>query len=122
MTIQEAITQVDTGLNNTYTQKEKIGWLSLLDQRVKLQIIDTHEGAENVIFNGYDESTDKGTKLLVPAPFDEIYLRWLESQIHYRNQEEDRCNNATDAFNVLWAEFRNYYNRQHMPLGTKLRF
>ena len=122
MTIQEAITQVDTGLNNTYTQKEKIGWLSLLDQRVKLQIIDTHEGAENVIFNGYDESTDKATMLLVPAPFDEIYLRWLESQIHYRNQEEDRCNNATDAFNVLWAEFRNYYNRQHMPLGTKLRF
>lgn len=122
MTIQEAITQVDAGLSNTYTQKEKIGWISLLDQRVKTLIIDNHEGTENITFNGYDENTELKTILLVPAPFDEIYLRWLESQIHYRNQEEDRCNNATDAFNVLWSEFRNYYNRQHMPLGTRLRF
>ncbi len=122
MRLLEAIDQVDRNLNNTYKQNEKIEWISQLDQRVKLLIIDTHEGAENVTFNGYDENTDKDTMLLVPAPFDEIYLRWLESQIHYRNQEEDRCNNATDAFNVLWAEFRNYYNRQHMPLGTRLRF
>ena len=122
MKLLEAINQVDRNLNNTYKQNEKIEWISQLDQRVKLLIIDTHEGAEKVTFNGYDESTDKDTMLLVPAPFDEIYLRWLESQIHYRNQEEDRCNNATDAFNVLWAEFRNYYNRQHMPLGTRLRF
>lgn len=122
MTIQKAITQVDADLSNTYTQKEKVGWLSLLDQRVKTLIMDTREGAEAISFNGYDENTELETKLLVPAPFDEIYLRWLESQIHYRNQEEDRCNNATDAFNVLWAEFRNYYNRQHMPLGTRLRF
>lgn len=122
MTIRDVLTQVDSNLGNTYGQKEKIGWLSQLDQRVKSLIIDTHEGAENIIFNGYKEDTDMDTVLLVPAPFDEMYLRWLESQIHYRNQEEDRCNNATDAFNALWAEFRNYYNRHHMPLGTRLRF
>ena len=68
------------------------------------------------------ENTDPDTKLLVPAPFDEIYLRYLEAQIHYRNQEEERCNNATDAYNELWAQFRNYYNRQHMPKGTRLKF
>ena len=122
MTIRDVISQVDANLANTYTQKEKISWLSLLDKRIKAMIIDTHEGAENVTFNGYEENTDPDTVLLVPAPFDEIYLRWMESQIHYRNQEEDRCNNATDAFNMLWAEYRNYYNRQHMPLGTRLQF
>ncbi len=122
MTIRETIAQVDAGLGNAYTQKEKIGWLSLLDQRVKTLIIDVREDAEKVTFNGYDENTALDTKLLVPAPFDEIYLRWLEAQIHYRNQEEDRCNNATDAFNLLWAEFRNHYNRQHMHLSTRLQF
>ena len=122
MTIRQVIEQVDSSLANTYGQKEKIRWLSQLDQRVKVQIIDTHEGAENVRFNGYGENTDPDTVLLVPAPFDEMYLRWLEAQIHYANQEEDRCNNATDAFNVLYAEFRTYYNRQHMPLGPKLRY
>ena len=122
MTIREAISQVDANVGNTCTQKEKIGWLSTLDLRVKLLIIDTHEGAEEVIFHGYEENTDPDTVLLVPAPFDEIYLRHLEAQIYYRNQEEDRCNNATDAFNAVWTDFRNYYNRQHMPLGTRLRF
>ena len=122
MTIREVIAQVDSTLANTYTQREKIRWLSQLDHRVKVKIIDTHEGAENVCFDGYDENTDPDTKLLVPAPFDEMYLRWLEAQIHYANQEEDRCNNATDSFDVLYAEYRNYYNQQHMPLGHKLRF
>ena len=122
MKIRDVLTQVNANLVNTYSQKEKIAWLSLLDQRVKIKIIDTHEGAENVKFNGYDEDTDLDTELLVPAPFDEMYLRWMESQIHYRNQEEDRCNNATDAFDVLWAEFRNYYNQCHMPIGRRLQF
>ena len=122
MTIREVIEQVDSTLANTYEQKQKIRWLSQLDQRVKVQIIDTHEGAEEIRFSGYEENTDPETVLLVPAPFDEMYLRWLEAQIHYANQEEDRCNNATDAFDVLYAKFRNYYNRQHMPLGHKLRY
>jgi len=122
MTIREAIDQVDANVGNTYTQKEKISWLSRLDQRVKVLIIDTHEGAEKVTFHGYEEDTDPDTVLLVPEPFDEIYLRYLEAQIHYRNQEEDRCNNATDAYKILWEEFRNYYNRLHMPISTRLRF
>ena len=122
MKIREAISQVDANMGNTYAQKQKIGWLSMLDQRVKVLIIDTHEGAEDVIFHGYEENTDLDTELLVPAPFDEIYLRYLEAQIHYHNQEEERCNNATDAYNELWAQFRNYYNRQHMPKGTRLKF
>ena len=122
MTIRDVLTQVDSNLGNTYTQKEKISWLSALDQRVKTLIVDTHEGGENVAFSGYDETTDQDTALLVPAPFDEMYLRWLEAQIHYRDHEEGRYNNAIDTFNVLWAEFRNYYNRQHMPLGHRLKF
>lgn len=120
MTIREVIAQVDGRLANTYEQKEKINWLSQLDQRVKTLIIDTHEGAENISFSGYDTQTDLDTQLLVPAPFDDMYLRWLEAQIYYANQEEDRCNNATDAFDVLWAEYWNDYNRKHMPLGQKL--
>lgn len=120
MTIQEVIDQVDRHLMNTYDKKDKIRWLSRLDSRVKTEIIDTHEGGEAVIFNGYDENTNGATVLLIPEPFGEIYLRYLEAQIHYANQEEDRCNNASDAFETKWAAFRNWYNRQHMPMGQNL--
>ena len=120
MTIREAISQVDSQLTNVYKQKEKIGWLNHLDMRIKTQIIDTHEGADAVDFCGYTADTDPDTVLLVAAPYDEIYLRHLEAMIHYHNQEEDRCNNATDAFNVLYWEFFNDYNRKHMPKGQKM--
>ena len=120
MTIREALTKVDRLLTNTYTQEQKINWISQLDQRVKTLIIDTHEGAEDISFSGYDTEIDLDTVLLVPTPFDDIYLHWLEAQIYYYNQEEARCNNAMDTFNMRWSEYWNDYNRKHMPLGQKL--
>ena len=120
MTIREAIARLDSSLANVCTQTEKIAWMSQLDARVKVLIIDTHEGADNVHFDGYTENTDMDTALLVPPPFDEMYLRWMEAQVHYVNQEEDRCNNASDAFQELWEDFWRDYNRKHMPLGQKL--
>ena len=120
MTIRDAISQVDSRLTNIFPQKDKIEWLSQLDMRIKTQILDTHEGAQQVDFHGYTENTNQNTVLLVAAPYDEMYLRHLEAMIHYYNKEEERCNNATDAFNVLYREFFNYYNRSHMPKGRKL--
>ena len=122
MTIIEAITQIDSLKHNTYSQENKVQWLSRLDSMVKRLIIDTHEGGEDVTFTGYGDKTDLHTELLVPAPFDEIYLRWLESQIDYTNGEYGKYNNAILMFNTSWREFQNYYNRNHMPLGKSMKF
>ena len=81
MKIREAVERIDSHKHNIYTQNDKIAWLSRLDSMVKTLIIDAHEGGEAVEFTGYDDSTDLNTEMLVPAPFDEMYLRWLEAQI-----------------------------------------
>lgn len=122
MRIREAIDQVVSRLGNAYDQKDMISWLDRLDRRVKTLIIDTHEGADAVVFSGYDERTDQDTVLLVAAPFDEMYLRYLEAQIYYADNEIERYNNAIDIFNTVWEEFRNWYNREHMPLGCSWKF
>ena len=122
MKIIDAITRLDALKNNTYTQNDKLEWLSRLDARVKAEIIDTHEGSEDVVFNGYNAETSLHTDLLVPAPFDEVYLRWMEAQIDYHNGENERYNNAIDMFNTAYEGFRNYYNRTHMPKGKKFKF
>ena len=44
MTIIGAITRVDTVKPNTYSQMDKVKWLSELDGIIKAEIIDTHEG------------------------------------------------------------------------------
>ena len=118
----EAINTLDSMKHNSYSQSDKVAWLSRLDALVKLLIIDTHEGDGDVTFTGYDEATSPETPLLVPAPFDEIYLRWMEAQIDYANGEYTRYNNAITLYNTVFEAYRNHYHRLHMPKGKRLRY
>ena len=122
MTIMDALYRIDELKPNSYSQPEKIKWLSSLDGTIKSEIIDTHEGGENVVFNGYSEDADLTTVLLVPAPYDDIYLRWLEAQIDYANGEYGKYNNSITLYNTAYAAFSNHYNRTHMPIGKKFKF
>lgn len=122
MTILEAISRVDAVKPNSYSQAEKIAWLSRIDATIKNEIIDTHEGAENITFDGYDLDTDTNTELLVPAPYDEVYIRYLEMQIDYANNEYGKYNNSMVMYNAAYAAYEKYYNRNHMPLSKGNRF
>lgn len=121
MKIIEAITRLDSLKQNTYTQADKVEWLSRLDWMVKRVILDTHEG-EEIPFTGYDDTTDQKTELLIPAPYDAVYLRWMEAQIDYHNGEYDKYNNAIDTFDKEFNDYKNYYNRTHMPKGKSIKF
>ena len=122
MTIIEAIEKIDSLKPNAYSQSDKISWLSDLDQMIKNEIIDSHEGADEILFNGYTDDTDIKTELLVPAPYDAVYMSWLEARIDYANGEYGKYNNSTVMFNKDYSNFNNYYNRNHMPLGNKIKF
>lgn len=122
MTIIEAINHIDAINPNNYTQPEKVAWLSTLDGVIKKEIIDTHEGAEAFIFNGYTEETPLDTELLVPAPYDEVYLFWLQSKIDYWNGETRKYNNSISMYNTAYSAFENAYNREHKPITTKFKY
>lgn len=122
MTIMEAITEIDVLKPNTYTQHDKVTWLSRLDMRVKKEIIDTHEGGEEILFEGYTDETPIDTEMLIPSPYDEVYIRWLEAQIDYSNGEYGKYNNSMMMFNTSYASYLNYYNRTNMPLGKQRKY
>ena len=122
MTIIEAINKVDVLKPNNYTQTEKVKWLSNLDGVIKSEIIDTHEGGEDIVFTGYEDTTSVETVMLVPYPYDDLYIKWLEAQIDYHNAEYKKYNNSTTAYNNAYSAFEKYYNRQHMPKQTKMKF
>ncbi len=122
MTINEAIRRIDMMKPNSYSNEDKIAWLSKLDGAVKAEIIDTHEDGEHIVFEGYDENTPKDTELLICAPYDDIYLYWLESRIDYYNGEYGRYNNTVTTYNSAYSAYERFYNRAHMPKGEKLKF
>lgn len=122
MTIIEAINKIDSFKPNSYTQDDKIAWLSELDGIIKAEIIDTHEGSESITFNGYEVDTALDTIMLVPAPYDDIYLKWLEAKIDYLNGETPKYNNSMTMYNSAYSIFERYYNRTHMPIGKSIKF
>ena len=130
MTIMDALYRIDDLKPNSYSQTEKIKWLSSLDGLIKSEIIDTHERCGNdqccvnKVFpeNGYDDKVDLNTVLVVPYPYDDIYLKWLEAQIDYTNGEIGKYNNSIVAYNDAYDLYQRHYNRTHMPKGTKFKF
>lgn len=121
MKVIEAIQKVDALKPNNYSQEDKIKWLSTLDGMIKNEIIDTHEGADKVVFNGYDLSSLE-TELIVPAPYEDIYIKWLEAQIDYSNSEIGKYNNSMTMYNSAYSNYERYYNRTHMPIGKKFKY
>lgn len=124
MKIIDAINKIDALKPNIYSQEEKVAWLAELDGQIHKNIIMTHEHTEEQeAFDGYGENVDPDTVLLVPAPHDQpVYLSWLQSKIDYFNGEYARYNNSKIAFNDAYSEFNNYYNRNNMPIGSKIRY
>lgn len=112
MTIQEAIKRVDDLVPNDYSRAEKINWLSTLDGMLVREVLSHYEGGQTE-FSGYDKDTDTATELIITAPYDELYILWLESKIDFYNQELDRYNNSAVRFDDVLQSFKQEFNRTH---------
>lgn len=122
MTIREAINRLDSLVINTYTYADKVAWLSRLEIEVAQLILDNYNGNKRLVFSGYDEDTDEDTDLIVPAPYDDIYLKFMEAQIHYYNGENHKYNAAVAMYRAVLNEFASYYHRNNMPTSKGQRF
>ena len=122
MTVLQALEQVDELVHNTYSQEQKVQWLSQLDAMVKEQVLDTHEGGEAEIFTGYDADTPMDTQLLIPSPYEEAYLHFLEAKICYYNGEQSKYNQALQQHRAVLTAFVNHYNATHMAKGQRVRY
>lgn len=122
MTLADAIARLDELKPNGFSREQKIFWLSTLDAAVKAEIIDRCEGGGEQSFEPYSAESGDDTPLLVPSPYDEIYLRYLEAQIDYANGEYARFNNSNAMYSAAYSAFARAYNRSHMPLGGTKRY
>jgi hypothetical protein len=115
MTINEAIARVDDLRDNTMAPNIKIAWLQMVDQQVYHEIIKGRVGADAVTLPDYTEK-DGERVLLVPPPYDMLYVYRLEAEICYKNQEIDRQANALTRYNELMDAFAKQYAREHRSL------
>lgn len=119
MTIKDCIDLVDNIKPNQYTIKEKVMWLSFIDEIIINEVLKTHEGYDGRYddFEGYSE--DKlSVPLIVPSPYDRLYTAYLKMKIDQENGETARYNNSAALYNTYMLEFRKHYNKTHLPLDN----
>ena len=119
MTAKQIIDELDAAMPNAYTTEDKLRWLNEIDGRVWLEIFGTHELNEGEELPEEVEITAENmetVELLIPSPFTETYFYWLQSKIHYRNQEFHYYENTSAMFNSAWRAYANHYRRTHVPV------
>ena len=117
MTIKDCIDIVDNQKPNQYTIKDKVMWLSFLDETIINDVLKTHEGYDGRydLFTGYSE--DKLSEMLIaPSPYDRVYTQYLKMCIDRENGETARYNNSVLLYNTYMQEYKKYYNKTHMPI------
>ena len=115
LTISEAIGRTDGLLPNAYTAAEKLQWLAQVEGML-------HEALGEETFPGFGADTDLSTALLARHPYDSVYLRWLEAQIHYANGEFARYNNAIALYNTEWERLLRRHFRSRTGERRYFRF
>ncbi len=114
MTRNEAVAAADLARPNELEPELKLGWLEALDGQIRQQLIDAHEGAPE---------PPAAQTLLVPPPWDGLYVSWLCMRIDLEQGEITRYNNEARLFEAAWQQFAGHYARTHAPKGAAaLRF
>ena len=122
MTVKDLMETVDRLHPNQFEQADKLHWLNQVEQTIWHEIITTHEGveedAEMPVYTAADMESGADTELLVPDPYSRLYEPWMEMQIASHNHEAMQHDVAATAFQAAYGDFRNWYNRHHMPVGA----
>lgn len=114
MTLNEAITNIDTIEPNQYNDTQKIAWLNQLDGQIFDELVLTHEHDPDAEFTPYTAKTET---LLVPFPYGaEIYEYYLKAMITNANHETVKYNTAMALFNAAYSRYCAWYNRNYHPL------
>lgn len=122
MTIKDCIDIVDNLKPNQYTIRDKVIWLSYVDETIINDVLKTHEGYDGRYdnFSGYTEDKISVT-LIVPSPYDRLYTEYLKMKIDEANGETARYNNSAIMYNSYMSDFRKFYNKTHKPISTNKR-
>lgn len=109
MTVTDTISQADELRLNTISDEQKAAWVMGLDQQI----------GERIDMDAYVHSWPAGDgELLLPAPYDRVYVLYLCSQIDYYNNETALYGNDKAVYDEAMSEAMAWWRRQHCPDNT----
>lgn len=106
-TLQQALTRIDAICPNAWDETAKLLWLNECESMIQTRILGV--APEQCIT--YDADTDRSTALLVPAPFDRLYVYYVIAMCDYAAHETAHYADSMMLFNAALDEYAKWYQR-----------
>lgn len=113
MTVTECVGLADSMLPNGFSSIIKIRWLSELEGRIKVELMEEAVPVKALT------STNGSTQLSVPHPYDQLYWMYLVAMMHHMMGDRDRYENSAALFNTAYQNFAKYVHRKGEAYGRR---
>lgn len=106
MTASEAIATAKETRQGAIDYSQYLKWINVLEGRVQVELMGKHP---NEIIKYTQEDDNK--ELLVPHPYDEIYVYYLCAMTDFFNEEWDIYANDADVFEKKFEDYKTAYGK-----------
>lgn len=137
-TVAGIIEQYNAERPNQVEDAQKVLWLHKCERMIINEVLMSHEHdleSENRIslkvtgstlvvtnagsFEEHIDGFDMATELLVPEPYDDLYLHYLDQRIAYNGNDKVRYNAAVTQYNNALLTYQQYVNRTYITKKVK---
>lgn len=131
-TVAQIIEQYNTERPNQVDDALKVIWLRKCERMIINEVLVSHEhdledenrielkvtGSVLVVtgagsFEEHIDSFDMDSYLLVPEPYDDLYLYYLDQRIALNNNDKTRYNTSSAQYNNALLTYQQYVNRTY---------
>lgn len=107
MTVNEVIAKVKDRKPNAYSDESLNDRLNDCEAMVQRELLLTVP--DEIVQYAYPEDRDK--ELILPRPYDELYVTYIIMQIQFDQEEYGAYNNSNAMFMAQYQSAQSYYNR-----------
>lgn len=121
MTIRELINKISDEKPNSFSEAKLISFVNEVEAEVAEEL---HMDKEDVPVYVYEHDEDLDKVLLIPAPYDRLYISYVKAMIDYTNEEYDSYANNQAQHVQDYRDFVDWVVRtgQAVTRNTVRRF
>jgi len=109
MTVNDAIAKVKDRKPNAYSEESLTDWLNECEAMVQREMFLTVP--EEIVQYKWPEDMD--TELILPRPYDALYVTYMIMMIQYTQEEYIAYNNTNAMYQTQYEAAQGYFNRQN---------
>lgn len=118
MTVNEALAKVKDRKPNAYNDESLNDWLNECEAMVQRELLLTVP--DEIVQYAWPDDRDK--ELILPKPYDALYVSYIKMMIEYVQEEYTAYNNTNAMFQAQYQKAQGYFNKlDPNPPSIKVR-